>query len=400
MTLFCKKVNSKTKMRKNITAIIAATALLAASFLLDKPAANIIQAIKTPLLTAAVTAFDNLYIWIYIAFLAATIVAIAIKETKDKRTQNILKLLSTILTAMTITRLLKFIIQRQRPDGTVFELQFFGTKDYSFPSGHAAATAAAALAAPALLRVPWAIFTAVTVFDRLYLNVHFLSATVAGIIVAMLVNSIVKKMLRGKIRHEDLMEVRRQALHTIIGLALAVFVWEYTQLWYVILIIAAAGLGLSYAIKSVSSLRKLAVGLLELVERKEELKKFPGKGAIMLFIGAGITAAIFRKEAVAGIAILAVGDSISPLAGRLFGRTNHKWIFARKKTWEGTVAGFVFASAAAAFFMPIWTAIIAATAGMAVEAINVRILGRKVDDNLTVPVVAAAAIWVSKLLIM
>ncbi len=399
MTLFCKRFNPKTKMRKDTNAIIAAAALLAASFLLDKPAANLVHAIKTPLLTAAVSTFNSLYIWIYIAFLAATIAAIAIKESKEKKTRSIFRLLSTILTAMTITRLLKFIIQRQRPDGTAFMLPFFGKDDYSFPSGHATATAAAALASPVFLRVPWIIFTAATVFDRLYLNVHFLSDTVAGVLVAMLVNSFLQNMLKDRISPEDVMEVRRQALHAIIGLALAVFIWKYPQLWYVLLIIAAAGLVLSYAIKSVSALGKLAVGVLELVERKKELKRFPGKGAIMLFLGTGITAAIFRKEAVAGIAILAVGDSISPLAGRFFGRTNHKWIFAREKTWEGSAAGFVFAAAAAAFLVPIWTAIIAAAAGMAIEAIHVRILGRKIDDNLTVPMVAAAVVWACKLMI-
>ncbi|MBI2176002.1 phosphatase PAP2 family protein [Candidatus Woesearchaeota archaeon] len=389
-------------------AVVAAVVALGASFLLDKPAAILIQAIKTPLLNSVVSAFDKLYWWVYFAFLALTIAAAVAKGSKEKKTRNVLLLLSTVLTAVTITRLLKFIIQRQRPDGTAFTLPFFGVQDYSFPSGHATATAAAAFASPAFLKVPWLIFTAATMFDRVYLNVHFLSDTVAGILVAMLVTSLLRR-LKAKIVSEDWMEARRQALHAIIGLAIAAFIWKYPQLWYVILVIAAAGMALSYAIKSaaakpfsekglsknavVKKFGKLAVAALKLVERKEELQSFPGKGAIMLFLGAGITVAIFREQAVAAIAILAVGDSISPLAGKFLGKTGHKGIFASNKTVEGTVAGFIFAAAAAAFLVPVWTAIIAAAAGMAVEAVNVRILKRKIDDNLTVPVVAAAVMW-------
>lgn len=380
---------------------LIAAILLAASFLLDKPAASLAQAIHTPLLTAAVSVFNKWYLWIYLAFLALTIAAAVAKESKEKKTKSVLLLLSGILSAMAVTHLLKFIIQRQRPDGTAFFLPFFGVQDYSFPSGHATAAGAAALASPAVLRMPWLIFTAATIFDRLYLNVHFLSDTAAGILVAMIVASLLRNALKAKIMREGWMEIRRQALHALIGLAIAAFVWKYSQLWYVILVIAAAGLALSYLIKSVAAvknetakqLRKLAVAALKLVERKKELQRFPGKGAIMLFLGAAITAAIFRNEAVAAIAILAVGDSISPLAGKFFGKTSHKGIFAKEKTLEGSVAGFIFAAAAAAFLIPAWTAIMAAAAGMAVEAVHLRILGRKIDDNLTVPVVAAAVIW-------
>lgn len=380
---------------------LIAAALLAGSFLLDKPAASLAQAIHTPLLSEAVSVFNRWYLWIYLSFLALTIAAAVAKESKEKRTRGILLLLSSILTAITITRLLKFIIQRQRPDGTAFFLPFFGVQDYSFPSGHTTAAAAAALASPAFLKVPWLVFTAATVFDRIYLNVHFLSDTAAGVFVAMLVTNLVQNMLKAEIMHEDLMEIRRQTMHLLIGLAIAAFLWRYSRLWHAILIVAAAGMALSYAIKSAATaknevirqLRKLAVAALKLVERKDELQRFPGKGAIVLFIGAGITTAIFREEASAAIVILAAGDSASHLAGRFLGRTSHKGIFAREKTLEGSFSGFIFAAAAAAFLIPAWTAIIAAAAGMAIEAVHLRIFGRKIDDNVTVPVVAAAVIW-------
>ena len=55
--------------------------------------------------------------------------------------------------------------------------------------------------------------------------------------------------------------------------------------------------------------------------------------------------------------------------------------------------------AAAALFVPVWTAIAASAAGMIVEALHLKIQNQKVDDNLTVPMVAAAVIWASRLIV-
>ncbi len=396
-------------MKKNktaVTAAVAAAVLLAASFLLDGTIVKFIGSIQTQPITTAVAFFNKYFIWIYTALLAATAATILKAAAKKDKGRRIFAMAASIATAMAVTHLLKPIIHRLRPDGLLFMNPLFGNIDYSFPSGHTTAAAAAAFSAPPALRAVWLAFTAATLLSRVYSNVHFLSDTVGGLIVALAVTAFVKSTLKENITAEDKLEIRRQLAHLLIGLAIAAFVWKYSQLWYVILIIAAAGMALSYAVKSaaaakneaVKGFRKLAVAVLELVERRKELQNFPGKGAIMLFLGAGITAAIFRKEAFAAIAILAVGDSISPLAGKFFGRIKHKGVFAREKTVEGSIAGFVFAAAAAATILPVWIAVAGAAAGMAIEAIHLRIGKIKVDDNLTVPLVAAAVMWALKLL--
>ncbi|MEK6837442.1 MAG: hypothetical protein AABX69_02220, partial [Nanoarchaeota archaeon] len=211
--------------------------------------------------------------------------------------------------------------------------------------------------------------------------------------------------LKEKITAEDKTELRRQVMHALIGAAIAAFVWKYPSQWYIVIAIAGVGIALSRVIKSTSAarntlikwLRNLAIAALETVERKEELQKFPGRGAITLFLGSGITAAIFRQEAVAAVIILAVGDSVSHLAGRLIGRMKHKRPFIERKMVEGTVVGFVFAAAAAATILPVWMAIGAAAAGMTVEAVHIRVAGKKIDDNLSVPLVAAAVLWALRL---
>lgn len=401
------KALSSTKMKKekSVYVIAAAAALLAASFLLDGAAAALIRSMQTQPITIAVEAFNKHFFWIYAALLAGTFAAILKAAPKEAKGRKILAMTASIIAAMAVTHLLKPAIHRLRPDGMPFISPLLGNIDYSFPSGHTTAAAAASFSAPPAFRAVWLVFTAATVFSRVYSNVHFLSDTAGGLIVAFAVTAFVKSKLKKGIATEDNMEIRRQIMHALIGLAIAAFVWKYSHLWHVILIIAVAGLVFSYIIKSaaaaknnaVKGFRKLGVAALALVERKEELQRFPGKGAIMLFVGSGLTAAIFREQAAAAIVILAVGDSASHLGGRFFGRTNHKWLFAQEKTVEGTAFGFVLASAAAALILPVWTAVMAAAAGMLAEALHLRIGKIKIDDNLTVPLAVAAVLWVLKM---
>lgn len=396
-------------MKKRIsTAVIAAAAaavLLAASFFFDGYAAGIVKNIQTPGLTAAVVLFDRLFVWIYLALLAATIAVILKSKKEENRARSIFMLSASIITTIATVYLLKLIFQRERPDGALVKT-LFGLKDYAFPSAHVATASAAAFSSPAAMRIPWLVFTAVVLFSRLYLNVHFLSDTMGGLIIAAVVGWFMNGKLKEKLTVEDMTEVRRQVMHALIGVVIAAFVWKYPSLWYLVLVVAASGLAFSYLIKSAAAakntvlkkMRSLAVAALGLVERKETIQKFPGKGAITLFLGSGITAAIFEREvAVAAILILAVGDSVSHLAGRLIGRIKHKRPFIEEKMVEGTFIGFIFAAAAAAMLILAWQAIAAAAAGMIVEALHLRIGKIRIDDNLTVPLVAAAVLWALKL---
>ncbi len=91
----------------------------------------------------------------------------------------------------------------------------------------------------------------------------------------------------------------------------------------------------------------------------------------------------------AAIVVLTVGDSIAGIAGRALGKHG---VPGSKKTWEGTLAGFIAASAVGFLFAgPL--ALAGAAAGMAAEAYAHRL------ENLSVALAAFLAMAILSLLI-
>ena len=132
-------------------------------------------------------------------------------------------------------------------------------------------------------------------------------------------------------------------------------------------------------------------------ERKEELRKFPGKGVIFYFIGVYISLLLFSKDiAMASIMVLAFGDSISHIYGLHYGKIKHP--LSKTKFLEGTVVGFAAGFVGALFFLPWREAFFASLVAMIVEAVEIKIGTEQVDDNLIVPFVAGAAVWVVRLI--
>ncbi|MFQ6136953.1 MAG: diacylglycerol/polyprenol kinase family protein [Candidatus Hydrothermarchaeales archaeon] len=122
--------------------------------------------------------------------------------------------------------------------------------------------------------------------------------------------------------------------------------------------------------------------LIDSTERPEVIEESPAKGAIRFFIGALASLLIFGlidlNVASASIIILALGDSASTLVGKNFGR--HKILYNREKSWEGTIAGLVFALIGAQVFVKLPIAIAGAIAAMLIESVPL-----KIDDNITIP---------------
>ena len=129
------------------------------------------------------------------------------------------------------------------------------------------------------------------------------------------------------------------------------------------------------------------------LERDENLKKFPGKGAIFYLIGVFFVIAFFPLDiAVASIIILAFADSASYIFGVRFGKREHP--FTTKKFIEGMIAGIIAGFLAASIFVPWYQALIASIFAMVAEGIEIKIGLTDVDDNIVIPVVAALAIRV------
>lgn len=88
------------------------------------------------------------------------------------------------ISVLFMSRLMKFIVDRARPEG-----QLATTHTPAFPSGHTTATVAAVVAAGFIFARVWiwvigACLVVLVMFSRTYLQVHWLSDTVAGMLLA------------------------------------------------------------------------------------------------------------------------------------------------------------------------------------------------------------------------
>ncbi len=131
-------------------------------------------------------------------------------------------------------------------------------------------------------------------------------------------------------------------------------------------------------------------------ERAEVRKRFPALGMLTFFIGCFLVVRLFPKDiALASIAILTLGDSISVLVGKRFGKLQHP--FNKNRLYEGTLTGMLFAFLGAMLFVNPFEAFIASFFAMLVEAIDFRYL--KINDNIIMPLVAAAVIFILRLIL-
>ena len=185
-------------------------------------------------------------------------------------------------------------------------------------------------------------------------------------------------------------ELNRQLFHIFLGMAIVVLL-IYGFIGYdTILVIIILGFLLSYLCRSV----KISIihELLQKFERKDELKKFPGKGIIFYFIGVYIALLLFPREiAMASILVLALGDSVSHIYGVHYGKIKHP--FSKTKFLEGTIAGLIAGFIGAFVFLPWHEAFFASLTAMIVESVEIKIGTEQADDNLIIPFAAGAAVW-------
>lgn len=129
--------------------------------------------------------------------------------------------------------------------------------------------------------------------------------------------------------------------------------------------------------------------MLTLMERKKNMKFFPGSGALYFVLGIALSPWLFPRDiATASILILAWSDGIASLIGP-YGKFPY---INPKKMWEGIIVAIIAGAVAASFVVPPLEAILAATLAMLVEGLDIKIKGWKIDDNPIVPLVAGIVI--------
>ncbi|MCG2718553.1 MAG: SEC59/DGK1/VTE5 family protein [Nanoarchaeota archaeon] len=181
------------------------------------------------------------------------------------------------------------------------------------------------------------------------------------------------------------LELRRQAFHLMFGFVIVSL--------YMLNILTITNLTLIFFIGLVASLLSCKYNIpgvywfLKNFEREKDIKTSPGRGVLTYMGGAILTLILFEEKiALAAIMILAVGDSISHLVGKHFGK--RKYLVTSKKHLEGTVAGIFFASLVASLFVGSKMAFIGSLAAMIFESIEMKLGKNIIDDNLIIPLVA------------
>jgi dolichol kinase len=187
--------------------------------------------------------------------------------------------------------------------------------------------------------------------------------------------------------NEFRLELRRQILHVAMGGGVIVLFSHdlVSDLFFPLLLVA--GIVTSY----VSS--KLAIPLisscLRLFDRKQE--RIPGKGALFFVAGVVLVTAFFEKDAaLAGIAILTVGDAVSRM-GQFFGRIHFPW--NKHKQIESSFLGFFLGAVAASFFISFPAAAAASFVAMLLESVPVFKSIWWLDDNIFIPTVSAGVVY-------
>lgn len=184
---------------------------------------------------------------------------------------------------------------------------------------------------------------------------------------------------------KETMEIRRQIFHLLLGFVIVSLYLLKILTVKILMVIFFAGIIIS--LLSYKYKIPLIHWFLKNFEREEDLKTNPGKGPLTYVGGALLTLMLFKEEAaLAAIMVLAVGDSISHMIGKHFGK--RKYSISSPKHLEGTLAGIFAASITASLFVSPRIAFLGSSAAMIVESIELKIGKTLIDDNLVVPLVA------------
>jgi dolichol kinase len=181
-------------------------------------------------------------------------------------------------------------------------------------------------------------------------------------------------------------ELVRKSLHVLIALVPALALWNYTGT--LILIVSGIVAYVCFETLRHKGIQIPVVSFLtDFASRRRDLGRFV-LGPVTLGAGALLSLLVFPPAAAAAaVYTLAVGDSVSSLAGKCFGRIRPAFLCG--KSVEGSLACFT------AVFLCCWpvsgspsTALAVAAAATVAEALPL-----KDWDNIVIPLVAGFTFW-------
>jgi undecaprenyl-diphosphatase len=132
------------------------------------------------------------------------IISICLMNSKHYRVEGYMIITSLIVTTIIGEGLIKHVIKRTRPFDNMKENKLLISKPitYSFPSGHTASSFAAAgilIMMDNQLSILVVILASLIAFSRIYLNVHYPTDVVIGIILGLLCSRLVINIFHSEI---------------------------------------------------------------------------------------------------------------------------------------------------------------------------------------------------------
>lgn len=197
-------------------------------------------------------------------------------------------------------------------------------------------------------------------------------------------------------------ELERQLLHIIVG-ALTVFFIYIDVFDPLVLFLVVVSVSLASFLATKGNVPVYSY-LVRRYDREGQVKTFPGRGVLFFFAGSLISIKLFPLDiALASIMVLSLGDSVSHIVGKHFGKIRNPLNGNSYKLLEGSVVGMFAGFFGALLFVSPAEALFASAFAMAAEAVEIEMNKKPVDDNIIVPLVAGIAIlavrfdWLMKL---
>ncbi len=188
-------------------------------------------------------------------------------------------------------------------------------------------------------------------------------------------------------------EIKRQSFHLLMGLVIIFSVIMADRLLVAISLTIILFVGGILSLLTKAGKTSVMDFFLEHFDRDDDKKLFPGKGAFFYIFGCTLVLFIFPESvALASIAILAIGDSVSHIAGAYIKKMMRD--DGLSKVIEGTLLGIIFSSLVASLFVDPLFAFIASSMAMAAETTEDILTG--LDDNFYIPLIAALTIVLLK----
>jgi len=390
-----KVINYRAPEREVYYWLILGLFLIPFGFWLDSYVFGYIVQWQTPLLNTVIVFLTEYFIYALLG-LFGSVTLYRVWHNENHQSQLVPGCFA-VLTAGIIAYVLKSYFGTPRPYIDLALEPLVPGHSYSFPSGHTAV--AFALLIPLWrinkwLGISWFIFAVTVGFARVYEFVHYPSDIAAGVILGGVVGAVFshsesRKLF--KVLWQEL-EFRRQSFHFALGFLCVFLHWAGALRLRAIAFVLVMGLIVSF----VAQYKKFPIlgQTLSLFDRPRD-QNFPGRGAFYFCAGVFLTFLIFQKEniniAYAAILILAVGDSLNHLFASQVYKYGLPW--NRRKNVVGVVTGIIMGTIAAQFFVPFFPALIPSTIAITAETVPWRIGKLYLDDNLLVPLLSGALIW-------